>query len=96
MDKTLSFESEADVIKYFLYKYPNSGWSKYGSYYGSKAILEQWASINDLKATLSSYKQPAAVSRDVKALQMAAAEIAIKSDLSPIDLLEEFKSMLLD
>ena len=96
LDKTQSFESEADVLKYFLYKYPNSGWSKYRSYYGSKAILEQWASINDLKATLSSYKQPAAVSRDVKALQIAAAEIAIKSDLSAIDLLEEFKSMLLD
>ena len=53
LDTTQSFESEADVLKYFLYKYPNSGWTKYRSYYGSKAIIEQWASINDLKATLS-------------------------------------------
>lgn len=40
LDKTQSFKSEADVLKYFLYKYPNSGWSKYRSYYGSKAILK--------------------------------------------------------
>ena len=94
-NKIESFESESDVMEYFFDTYGTSGWNNYRKYHGSRAILEKWNPITDLTKSLISHKHSAAISRHIKELRLDAMEIPISAEISPVGLLQEFKSMLL-
>ena len=94
--KIESFESEFAVMEYFFDTYGTSGWNNYRKYYGSRAILEKWNPITDLTKSLIYYKHSAAISRHIKELRLNAMEIPVSAEQSPLDLLQKFKSMLLD
>ena len=83
-------------MNYFFDTYGTSGWNNYRKYHGSRAILEKWNPITDLTETLIYRKHSAAISRHIKELRLDAMEIPISTEISPLGLFQEFKSMLLD
>ena len=58
-------------------------------------MINNWDSLNDLREVISEYKSSDAISRHIKDLRLDAMELPLSPDVSPLGLLQEFKSMLL-
>ena len=92
----VTFKNEADILKYFFDTYgTRSGWNKYRKYLGSTTMTKNWTKYKDLREVISEYKSSDAVSRHIKDLRADAMELPLSPDVSPLGLLQEFKSMLL-
>ena len=92
----VTFKNEADILKYFFDTYrTRSGWNNYRKYLGSTTMINNWDSLNDLREVISEYKSSDAVSRHIKDLRADAMALPLSPDVSPLGLLQEFKSMLL-
>ena len=58
-------------------------------------MTKNWTNFKDLREVISEYKSSDAVSRHIKDLRADAMELPLSPDVSPLGLLQEFKSMLL-